>query len=105
MENSPGLVETNQTDQLVMGSHLANDVTFAPHPSQPTAHVFLERNDSRCKVLVGDSVHASRKGVGGNSFTDLNNVDVIRVENDQISPWFPWWFAARSWSRIRCVSL
>jgi hypothetical protein len=48
--------------------------------------VFLERDDGRCEVLVRGSVHVSRKRTVGRPSADLENIHVIRIENDHTSP-------------------
>lgn len=54
-------------------------------------------------MLVGDNVHVSRERVVRHTFANLENTQVIRVENDHSSS--ASLVAARSSSRIRCVSL
>ncbi len=67
-------------DQLIVGPYLLGNVSRAPNPRQPTAHVLLEGNDRRSKVLIGGCVHARRQRMVDNPFADLENVQVIRVK-------------------------
>ncbi len=86
-------------------SDFAGDVSRTSDAREPTAHVFLERNNGGRKMLVRRSVHISRQRFVGSSLANLNNVEMIRVEKDHTSPWSVSRVPDRSSSRIRCVSL